>query len=423
MIAGEERTPAAVDGLPLTRIVRPASITELQQHVCQAASEQQAIYAFGDGSSTLLGLPARHPGVGIDLRNLNQVIDYPARDMTITVQTGINFARLQEILAAENQWLPVDVPLADELTLGDALAANYSGARRYGFGTCRDYVIGISAVNDQGMEVKAGGRVVKNVAGYDLCKLYIGSLWTLGILTQATLKVRPRPQRSTLVGVDCPSSRLEETLALLHKSRTRPVCITLVNQRASAAMTGALKEMLVADREAWLMLVGFEDNDDAVAWQVEQVRHELRQEGLSARREWTDSDARPLWRSLADFPLASAAPLSVKLTVLPRLVGALCDELRTLPGEPSLQVHAGNGIVHAHLSPLKLEQAQQVLKRLVERATDGKGNVTIQRCPNEWKSSLPIWGAPRGDYALMREIKRKLDPNGIFNPGRFVDGI
>src|SRR5437660_11762202 len=138
MIAGEERTPADVDGLPLTRIVRPASVPELQQHVRQAASEQQAIYAFGDISSTLLGLPASHPGVGIDLRNLNQVIDYPARDMTITVQTGINFGRLQEILAAENQWLPIDVPLADGLTLGDALATNYCGARRYALATFRD---------------------------------------------------------------------------------------------------------------------------------------------------------------------------------------------------------------------------------------------------------------------------------------------
>src|SRR5438105_948953 len=369
MIAGEERTPAAIDGLPFTSVLRPASVTELQQHVRQAASEQQAIYAYGNISSTLLGLPASHPGVGIDLRNLNQVIDYPARDMTITVQTGINFARLQEILAAENQWLPIDVPLADELTLGDALATNYSGARRYGFGTLRDYVIGISAVNDQGMEAKAGGRVVKNVAGYDLCKLYIGSLWTLGILTQATLKVRPRPQRSTLVGVDCPGDRLEETLALLHKSRTRPVCITLINQRASAAMAGALKDMLVPDKEAWLMLVGFEDNDDAVTWQVEQARHELAQAGLSARGEWTDSDARPIWRNLADFPLASTAPLSMKLTVLPRLVAALCDEMRTLPGEPSLQVHAGNGIVHAHLWPQNLEQSQQFVARLVEMSS------------------------------------------------------
>ena len=119
----------------------------------------------------------------MDCRSLNRVIDYPARDMTITVQAGITIAELQTLLAAENQRLPVDVPHADRATLGGALAVNVSGPRRYGFGTLRDYVIGISTVNDEGQEVKAGGRVVKNVAGYDLCKLHIGALGTLGIIT------------------------------------------------------------------------------------------------------------------------------------------------------------------------------------------------------------------------------------------------
>src|SRR5205823_6266044 len=99
-----------------------------------------------------------------------------------------------------------------------------------------DYVIGISAVNDQGVEVKAGGRVVKNVAGYDLCKLYIGSLWTLGIMTQATLKVKPRTERSTLLAINFSTRHLEALLDLLHGSRTRPVCITVINRRAADAI-------------------------------------------------------------------------------------------------------------------------------------------------------------------------------------------
>src|SRR6202030_783750 len=118
---------------------------------------------------------------------------------TITVQAGITLGRLQDLLATENQRLPVDVPHPDRATLGGALAVNASGPRRPGFGPLRDYVIGITTVNDEGQETKAGGRVVKNVAGYDLCKLHIGALGTLGILTQVTLKVLPRPETQALL--------------------------------------------------------------------------------------------------------------------------------------------------------------------------------------------------------------------------------
>src|SRR5438270_5640914 len=143
--------------------------------------------------------------------------------MTVTVQAAMTLARLQGLLAAENQRLPVDVPQADRTTLGGALAANASGPRRYGFGTLRDYVIGISMVNDEGHEVKAGGRVVKNVAGYDLMKLYVGSLGTLGIITQVTLKLKPRPEEEALVFLGCTSDRLGPLLDQLHRSPTRPV--------------------------------------------------------------------------------------------------------------------------------------------------------------------------------------------------------
>src|SRR6478736_2819398 len=124
---------------------------------------------------------------------------YPARDMTITVQAGVTIARLRDVLKAEGQQLPVDVPFPDRATLGGAVATNASGPRRFGHGTLRDYVIGISVVDDRGEEMKGGGRVVKNVAGYDLMKLYTGSLGTLGIITQLTLKVKPRPEASRWV--------------------------------------------------------------------------------------------------------------------------------------------------------------------------------------------------------------------------------
>src|SRR5262249_36487295 len=177
-----------IDGFGPVPLAIPSSASALGNLVCRAGREGLAVYPVAGRTLLGLGLVPNRPGLAVDLRSLNQVIDYPARDMTVTVQAGITIARLQNMLRGENQRLPVDVPQPDLATLGGALAVNVSGPRRYGFGTLRDYVIGLSAVNDDGQEIKAGGRVVKNVAGYDLCKLFVGSLGTLGIITQVTLK-------------------------------------------------------------------------------------------------------------------------------------------------------------------------------------------------------------------------------------------
>ena len=152
------------------------------------------------------------------------MIDYPARDMTITVQAGITLGRLQDLLAAENQRLPIDVPRADRATLGGGLAVNVSGPRRFGCGTLRDYVIGISIVNDEGQEIKAGGRVVKNVAGYDLCKLHVGALGTLGVITPGDAQAAAAAGRAGLADASaCAAERLAALLDRLHR-RARGRC-------------------------------------------------------------------------------------------------------------------------------------------------------------------------------------------------------
>src|SRR5262249_6053587 len=274
-------------------VVGPTDVAALSEVVRQAAAGT-AVYPLGGRTQLDLGLPPSKPGVAIDLTELDHVIDYAARDMTITVQAGITVGKLQTILSDENQQLPVDVPRPDLATLGGALATNASGPRRYGYGTLRDYVIGISVVNDEGQEVKAGGRVVKNVAGYDLMKLYVGSLGTLGIITQVTLKVKPRPGARALLGVPCPEGRLDALLDLVHSSRTRPTAVTLVHPRAVAEIVGSDPAATLAAEGNWLVLVGFEDSAAAVEWQVLQLRREVGAVGTTVPL----SDA--AWTTLAD---------------------------------------------------------------------------------------------------------------------------
>jgi glycolate oxidase FAD binding subunit len=365
-----------------------------------------------------LGLPPSRPGLGVDLRGLTQVIDYPARDMTITVQAGITIARLQELLRGENQRLPIDVPRAADATLGGALAVNASGPRRYGFGTLRDYVIGITVINDEGQETKAGGRVVKNVAGYDLCKLHVGALGTLGIISQVTLKLRPRPEDSALCFFAAESASLPDLLNSLSTTQTRPVCIEVLNRLAVYRLNEAGAGVPTVSE--WLLAVGFEENREAVAWQLEQLRKERASQNVEVR---AGPEAAPVWDSICGLGAGGESRLIFQANLLPHVVAEFCLKAAGLSNRLLLQAHAGNGIVLGHLDgEVALDSAQTMLQTLGEQATAAQGNLIIRRCPSEWKKSLPVWGAPRGDLALMRAVKEKLDPRNLFNPGRYLVG-
>jgi glycolate oxidase FAD binding subunit len=417
-----EQPVCRIDDFGPLSVVQPQTVAEVGDLVRRAPGEGQALYPVGGRTMLGVGLPPSRPGYAVDLRRLTQVIDYPARDMTITVQAGITLAELQALLARENQRLPIDVPRPEAATLGGALATNASGLRRYGFGTLRDYVIGISTLNDEGVETKAGGRVVKNVAGYDLCKLHIGALGTLGIITQVTLKLRPLPEAKTLVTLGCASAPLERLLNQLHATRTRPTSLDLLNASAARGITTG-KHFRLPDAP-WVIVIGFEGDGDGVGWQVQQLIKELPAaeiQGLEAR---AGAASEPFWQALAEFTSQPDACLSFKANLLPDAVSDFCQQAATLPEPIRLHAHAGSGIVHGHFQgDLTLERVQSMLKGLADAADRAGGNLTVPHCPGAWKKELPVWGRPRGDLWLMRQIKEKMDPRTLFNPGRFLDGI
>jgi glycolate oxidase FAD binding subunit len=365
-----------------------------------------------------LGSPPTRPGVAVDLCGLDQVIDYPARDMTITVQAGLRFARLREVLAKENQRLPIDVPRATDATVGGALATNTSGPLRYGHGTLRDYVLGVSVVNGEGSEVKAGGRVVKNVAGYDLCKLHVGALGTLGVITQVTFKVRPQAEERAVVLFGCTADGLAPALERLNSSATRPVCLEVLNSPAARVL--GERGAGPFPRASWAVIVGLEGNRDAVGWQVQQLVKELSAWGLGLEAR-LGAVAEPLGATLVEGAAGSQDRLTVKANLPPSAVAAFANQVAALPADWAVQAHAGSGIVWGH-ADLTLGQARAQLPQLLSWSGD-EGNVVVRRCPAAWKAELSVWGKPRGDRAIMRAVKQALDPHDIFNPGRFVGGL
>ncbi|HMB07462.1 MAG TPA: FAD-binding oxidoreductase, partial [Isosphaeraceae bacterium] len=280
----------------------------------------------------------------------------------------------------------------------------------------RDQLIGVSFVTSDGALVKGGGRVVKNVAGYDFPKLLTGSLGTLGIITQLTLKVRPIPEADSLVWVPFSTAdSLGPVLDRLNTSATRPVAVELLNT-TGARLAGEALGFPVGD---WAIVVGFEDNAASVAWQVDRLMIELGRTNIVIRE---GADAAPLWSSLTEFQAAEVGPVSFVANLRPSTVAPFVRGLD--PDRWAVQTHAGNGIVRAHaLGTPDWQALAPEIDRLRAAADRDGGNLILSRCPTEAKERLRVWGEPRPDWALAERVKRALDPKGVMNPGRFVATI
>jgi glycolate oxidase FAD binding subunit len=391
-----------IDGFGPLPVVRPATVAELCEVVRRCAAEGRAVYAVGGGTMLDYGRPPTKPGVAVATGALDQVIDFPARDLTITVQTGITIARLNAITRAEGLQLPIDVPQPERATLGGAIACNVSGPRRYGYGTFRDYVLGITVVTDRGEEAKAGGRVVKNVAGYDLMKLHTGALGTLGVITQVTLKLKPVPETWAICLLRGQLDGLAMSLNDLHASATRPVAVDLTGPG-------------ISDRELLALTMRFEGSREVVDWQVGQLYQET-----SAQRFRILSVARNDGSTPMPDPLEGR--LIARANLRPGGVADLCKVALTA-GVGKLSGPAGSGVLRLSFDPPSADEAKSFLDVLHSSVANYDGNVVVERCPSAWKSSLPVWGRPPAAIALMNTVKRALDPNGLFNPGRFVTDV
>ncbi|HEY4307823.1 MAG TPA: FAD-binding oxidoreductase [Pirellulales bacterium] len=403
--------------LPLVETFLPASQQEMVEVISRATADSTPIYPIGAGTGLSIGLPSRKQGWGLATTNLTQVIDFPARDMTITVESGITMQALDTELAAQGQRLPIDVPQRATATLGGVVATATSGPRRFGQGTIRDYVIGITAVDGRGVSFKAGGRVVKNVAGYDFCKLLTGSRGSLAVITQLTLKLRPVAEATAFVVCDIGEFEAAEPLmAALGTSRTAPVAIELLagpeweHDAALGSITSSIRARLV---------VGFEGTPPEVDWQKAQLLREWRDLGARETRVVEGSAGDALWSRLAEFPTGDEPALVVKASIQSSAVARFLQTAATLDGKCSLQAHAGNGIVYVKFQEFSAADALNVLVRgLQPAAVKAGGHATVYSCASGIElTHQAVWGPRTSDTALMAAVKKQLDPHGLFNPG------
>lgn len=411
-----------IDGLEPESVLLPESIEQVSEMLRTASEQGKAVAPVGHGAFLHIGGIPRRYDVALSLQRLNRIVDYQPTDMTVTVEAGLTLSRLQELLGEHGQWLPVDPPVPERATVGGTIAANLSGPVRLSQGTIRDFLLGLKVVQADGTVVKGGGRVVKNVAGYDLPKLYCGSFGTLGVIVEATFKVRPRPEAQTLLSFSYPS--LEKAMAMglrLLGSELQPAFLELTNFNPWKNSQDKA--------QTYNLFAGFAGLTEEINYQRGRIHEMVGSDGVVVE-EWQGEDERSLLQAFRDFPVAHDTALGCKISLLPTQVAAFCaavqEEAQSRGFSVRLLAHAGNGILYSRFAqgenttPEKILSLVDWLRILAKRL---HGYVVVETIDSTLKERIDVWGHIGATFPLMKRLKETLDPQGVLNPGRFVGGI
>ena len=413
----------AIDGVLPLAVARPADRAEVAAVLRWAAMNGVAVLPRGGGVHCGLGNPPRRAGVALDLSRLNRVLDYQPADLTATVEGGVTLAGMQRELAGGGKFVPLESPLAERATVGGILAANSSGPLRYSYGLPRDWLIGVSVIGGDGIETKAGGRVVKNVTGYDLNKLYIGSLGTLGVIVEATFKLSPLPDTGAALTAAFPA--LDTGIAAgrsLISQVYAPQGVQVVNRMAARRLgLDNTDPAAVA-----YLLAFFAGRPRAVARRREESARLLRDAGAVAVESMDTVAGQSLLRRLTDLGWGDddRPALGVKVNLPPAAVGQLAAAV-SQDEQWGVIADVGFGTVLLLRWEEITDPAATIgeIAAIREKARELGGTAVVEHCSLAVKAGIDVWGggpAMAGELAIMRRIKDNLDPAGILNPGRFM---
>jgi glycolate oxidase FAD binding subunit len=427
-LVGAERGLFVVEGRTPCAAVFPGSADEAARVVKAAADADIPVIPWGGGTQMGLGAPPRDGAVIVGTRRLNRIVEHEPGDLTATVEAGVTMDALQTALGAKGQWVSLDPPLPGRATLGGVLAANGSGPRRYLYGTARDVVIGLRVVAPDGEIVRSGGKVVKNVAGYDLVKLYVGSLGTLGLVVEATLRLRPLPEADRACWAafaDLASAGPAVRAAMA--SDLVPHAIELLDAEAAGACG------IVAEGAGAVVLLGFDGLRSTVTWQLGEAERLLREAGARAVTSLDDQASLATLTRVRDVRAGVPEPLAMaRAALLPTHVAPFMAEAAAGVRATGLRLvaaaHAGNGIVTVLLTASEGEArgvggTVKALAGLRDQARAAGGELVIEAAPLAVKEEISVWDTAFPSVRLMERIKARLDPKGIMNPGRLVGGI
>jgi glycolate oxidase FAD binding subunit len=431
---GDAAAAYAIDGVCPAMVVCPEDDAQVAAVMRLAHEHHATVFPRGGGSHIGLGHPPAHVDVVLSLQRLQQQLAYEPADMTTTVQAGLRLADLQQTLSQHGQRLALDPPALATTTVGGIVATNMSGPRRLLYGTARDLLLGIAVVTIDGRRTRAGARVVKNVTGYDLNKLYIGSLGTLAVIVELTFKLHPLPPGEYTLGLGF--SHHADMLPLLQTLLELPLRLNSLELLNAAAVTAVrTRTGLSTPDTPYLLLARLEGSPEVAGRQEQRLLAAvwaLSLHGPLVPHRWSDTEQAHLWRDIEEFPVAmhSQAPQGVmsKVSVLMSQLPALFQSVEATSAAWPILAHAGNGIAYVHIppddtagaEPLPLLPHLRALDTCVQRLG---GYRIIERAPVALKRQCTIWEPPGNGFTLMRAIKTSFDPDHRLNPGRFIGGL
>jgi glycolate oxidase FAD binding subunit len=399
----------------MTQNYHPSTPAELADMVHQACDSKTPVTAWGGGTHQAIGNAIQPEGVIIHTRKLNRVLIYEPRDMTISIEAGTTLAELDAVIRPHGQMLPMDVPLPSQCTVGGAIAVAADGARRLGYGTFRDVLLGVNVVEASGRMSKSGGMTVKNVSGYDMMKLYHGSFGTLGLLTSVNLKLIPRPRAVATLRVNF--NDMASAFGMIdrvHEGQLLPVAAELICDNHIGLNQPDQQTIEVAFQTDGL--------PEAVERHLRDLETLAKASHATASRTLRTNEHDSFWAYVADLPQLTQLPtdkMALKLSCLPSALGAAMQTAQTLAARLGLRFSANarslNGVAYIRVRGNTAALIAYHGALLVQHP-----HLVILAAPPEVKTTCKVWGNAFNGLEIMQNIKREFDPHGLLNRNRFV---
>lgn len=414
----------AVDGVNPEVAVFPETIEQVSEIMKLASKETLSVITMGSGTKSSLGNKPDRSDIILSTKNLNRIIEHGASDLVATTECGITLSGFQEELNKKNQFLALDPPhIKRGATVGGIIATNDSGPERLRYGTAREFLIGIKVVKADGSIFNGGSKVVKNVAGYDLPKLYVGSLGTLGIIVESTFRLYPVPEYSeTYIASFSSLEKCRDSVLKLLDSDLVLTSLELLNPE----LAGQISESndLDVNNGCYVLLVGIRNVEKAVRDQIDTVKTICDENSGSGFLVNGDKESQ-LWDSVRDFPEESIKTTGAvcKSGVLVTQIPKLLDSVERLSNEYSVKslvsTRAGNGISLIAIEG-KAESVKPAIENLRNFLSSIGGTLILLQAPIEIKQGFDVWGDIGSGLGIMKKIKFNYDPDNILNPGRFI---
>jgi glycolate oxidase FAD binding subunit len=406
-----------LEELATARQERPSTLAEATEALRRADRDGERILFVGGGTEISLGAPPTGAEVVLATEQLERVVEHAPLDQIVTVEAGVRLARLQDLLARDGQMLALDAPWATQATLGGLVATNAFGPRRTRYGSIRDLIIGVSIVRADGTEARGGGKVVKNVAGFDLPKLMVGSLGTLGLIATVTFRLHPRPETErTVLFPDLDADAVRRVVLVLREAQLEPGAVAaLVHEGGD--------DLGVRFDGRFELGVRFEGFEAGVRQQAMKLLELATRQGWRAESLGAEI-ARAFWARHDDARESSAgfrAKLAAQPMDLERVANAAIGSLLTALEVPRCVCYPVLGL--AFVAGEVRVPGQVAAAVTAAREAIPEGSVVLHAAPPEVRAAVDVWGRPPAALPLMKAVKQRLDPARRLAPGRFVGGL